>query len=134
MLRPRARQAGSRRPIATPTAERSAILAPLRIVARYETVHIHRRDRPTVVLDGVQARLLSELVAFAVPVPWRALADELWPGVDDALLLRKRLDGALARLRVRLGEAGLRPDLVRSNGQGQFELLLEPGDAVEDQL
>ncbi len=54
--------------------------------------------------------------------------------VSDPTLLRKRLDGALARLRTRLVAGGVRPDLVRSNGQGEFELLLEPGDVVEDQL
>ena len=117
-----------------PTQERSAVTSPLRIVARYETVHIHRRGIPALVLDGVQARLVSELVAFGVPVAWRTLASELWPELDDPTLARKRLDGALARLRARLAVSGLRPDLVRNNGQGQFELLLDPQDSVEDQL
>lgn len=117
-----------------PTAERSAVHQPLRIVARYETVHLHRRGLPPVVLDGVQARLVSELVAFSVPVAWRALAGELWPGLEDTPLLRKRLDGAIARLRASLAEGKVRADLVRNNGQGQFELLLEPGDTVDDQM
>ncbi len=110
----------------------SAAPAPLLLVARYETVHIHRPDRLPLVLDGVQARLVSELIAFGVPVAWTVLARELWPDLEDAQLLRKRLDGALARIRARLAEAGVRTDLVRNNGQGQFELLLEPDDRVED--
>lgn len=117
-----------------PTAERSTVQQPLRIVARYETVHIHRRGGSPLVLDGVQARLVSELVAFGVPVPWRALAGELWPELDDNSLLRKRLDGAIARLRTTLADGGVRTDLVRNNGQGQFELLLDAADSVDDQM
>lgn len=118
----------------TPTQERSALMAPLRLVARYETVHLFRRDVPPVVLEGVQARLVSELVSFGVPVAWSVLAAQVWPGGDDPVQARKRLDGALARLRTRLREGGLRTDLVRPNGLGQFELFLYPGDVVEDQL
>jgi hypothetical protein len=118
----------------TPTQDRSVLRAPLRLVARYETVHIFRRDTPPVVLEGVQARLVSELVSFGVPVAWSVLAAQLWSGDDDPVLARKRLDGALARLRSRLRETGVRVDLVRPNGLGQFELFLYPDDVVEDQL
>lgn len=116
------------------TQDRSVLAAPLRIVARYETVHLFRRNSAPVVLEGVQARLVSELVSFAVPVAWSVLAEQLWPGGDDPVLSRKRLDGALARLRSRLREGGVRTDLVRPNGLGQFELFLHPDDVVEDQL
>jgi len=43
-----------------------------------------------------------------------------------------RWDGSLGRLRARLGEAAARPDLVRSSGIGNVELLLGPSDIVED--
>lgn len=120
-------------PLAPTAATRAGLQAPLRLVARWETVHIHRADAPPVVIDGVPARLVSELAALRVPVAWAVLANELWPSVD-AGLARKRLDGALARLRTTLRESNLRSDLVRTNGQGQIELMLEPGDVVEDQL
>jgi len=114
------------------THEGLAARSPLHIAVRYETVHVHRADTVPVVLDGLSARLVSELVAFGVPVAWTMMADELWPGIDP-LLARKRLDGTLARLRTTLRTGGVRLDLVRANGQGQLELLLEPGDVVEDQ-
>lgn len=119
---------------AAPTVGRPRPSSGLRIVARYETVHVHRPGGDPCVLDGLGARLVSELVAFGVPVAWTTLAAELWPDVDDEVLRRKRLDGALARLRSRLRDHGVRTDLVRSNGLGHYELLLEPDDVVEDQL
>jgi hypothetical protein len=105
----------------------------LRLVARYDTVHVHR-DGAVAALDGVPARLVSELVRFGTPVPWAMLARELWTDAEaDPAALRKRLDAALFRLRSRLADLGVRGDLVRATGAGQFELFLRPGDTVEDQ-
>lgn len=115
------------------TADRAAAPA-LQVVVRYETAHIHRADGVSGLLDGVQARLLSELVSFACPVAWQTLAAQLWSDTDEPVVLRKRLDGALWRLRRRLRTAGLRDDLVRPNGQGQFEVYLRPGDQVREEL
>lgn len=47
-------------------------------------------------------------------------------------MLRKKWDVSLARLRARLKEARIRPDLLRSAGTGQLELVLRPEDHVED--
>lgn len=117
-----------------PTIERSAVRPPLKIVARYETVHLHRRSAPAVVLDGLSARLVSELVSFGVPVPWQVLAEALWGREPDAARLRKRLDNVMGRLRESLRDAQIRDDLVRANGLGQIELLLDPEDRVDAQL
>lgn len=118
----------------TPTVGRSTVEAGLRLVCRYETVHIFRPGRAPVLLDGVTAQLVCELVSFDAPVPWRMLAEAIWgKGVDDQRM-RKRLDGALSRLRGFLRDGGVRDDLVRSGGRGQIELFLHPEDRVEDRM
>lgn len=104
---------------------------PLRIVAQFDSVHIHV-DGGAFALSGLAARLVSEIVAFDGPVSWEVLAGELWPEEDDVHLLRHKLDVTLSRLRTRLREARIRPDLVRSDGFGKVELFLLDGDRVED--
>ncbi len=106
----------------------------MRIVARYDTVHIFRNDSPALVLDGVAARLMCELASAGVPMSWRTVARELWREDEEDLALRRRLDSHLARLRKKLRDAGLRADLVRSNGQGHLELFLWPSDVVQDEM
>ncbi|RME25641.1 MAG: hypothetical protein D6798_08495 [Deltaproteobacteria bacterium] len=109
-----------------------AFSRPLRVVARFETVHVMPDRGPPLALSGLAARLLSELVAFDGPVAWQVLARELWPVEDDEHLLRRKLDVNLSRLRRRLREASIRSDLVRSDGKGHVELFLHDGDTVED--
>lgn len=115
-----------------PTRQEGGVRSPLRIVAQFDTVHIHRDDRPPLVLSGRGARIVSELVTFGGPVSWQVLAAEVWPDHPEPSVLRHRLDVNLARLRSRLRGADVRADLVRSDGAGQVELLLYDGDAVED--
>lgn len=105
---------------------------PLRIVAQFDTVHIHREDGSALALSGLAARLISEIVAFDGPVSWEVLAKELWPQEDDLHLLRHKLDVTLSRLRARLRDAQIRPDLIRSDGFGKVELFLLAVDRVED--
>ncbi len=105
---------------------------PLRIVAQFDTVHIHSEGGCALALSGLAARLVSEIVALDGPVSWEVLAKELWPDEDDVHLLRHKLDVTLSRLRSRLREAQVRPDLVRSDGFGKVELFLLDGDRVED--
>jgi len=105
----------------------------IRLVARYETVHIHRERLPPVQLVGLPARLLSELTSFGAPVSWQMLATQLWNDASDDAQRRHRLDVALSRLRSRLRDSGLRADLVRTSGTGQLELFLHPGDSVVDE-
>lgn len=104
----------------------------LRIVAHFNTAHIHPEGGESLPLSGLTARLLSEMVTFAGPVPWEVLARELWPAEDDVHLLRRKLDVTLSRVRARFREGRIRPDLVRSDGFGHVELFLLPGDVVED--
>lgn len=115
---------------ADPTRAEGGIDQPLRIVARYSTVHVFRQGHEPLLLQGLSARLVSELVAFGCPVPWTTLVEELWPTGGS----RKQLDMALVRLRARLREARVRTDLVRPDGCGSIELVLRPGDLVEDAL
>jgi hypothetical protein len=104
---------------------------PLRIVAHYDTAKVHHGDQ-VVLLAGVPARLISELVAIGGPASWEVLAHELWGGDVARDLLRTRFDMALSRLRKRLRAAHIRDDLVVSSGTGQVELVLHDGDLVED--
>ena len=109
-----------------------SVQPPLRIRAQFDTVHLLREGEPAVALNGISARLLSELVAFAAPVDWQMLAREVWPDEPHEPLLRRKLDVNLARLRRKLEAAGIRSDLVRADGRGHFELFLYDGDEVED--
>jgi hypothetical protein len=108
------------------------VQAPLRLVAHFDTVHIQRAGEPTVALGGLPARILSELVTFGGPTAWTTVAGEIWRDVDDRHQLRHKWDVSLSRLRSKLRHARIRPDLVRADGSGNFELLLHPGDSVED--
>lgn len=115
------------------TVNRGRLHPPMHIVAQYDTVHIHRAGMPITALSGIPARLLSELVSYGQPVEWTTLAEPLWPQVADRAALRNRLDVNISRLRSKLREAGIRPDLVRFDGTGKLELVLEADDRTEDQ-
>lgn len=116
----------------TPTRVEGGVLAPLKIVAQFDTVQIHREGRPPLVLNGRGARIVSELVCLGGPTSWSVLASEVWPDHPDPDVLRHRLDVNLARLRSRLRQAGVRADLVHTDGAGQIQLLLTPGDVALD--
>jgi hypothetical protein len=102
------------------------------VIACFDTVEIHREGESTVVLGGLSAQLISELVAFAGPVAWPTVARALWPRDDEEASLRRRWDVALVRLRARLRAERIRPDLVHADGSGQVTLLLRACDRVED--
>lgn len=106
--------------------------APLHISARFDTVHVSREGQPPVVFAGMQARLISELVVLGGPVSWGVLTGELWPDEEDVSVRRGRLDALLLRVRRRLRAAGLRADLVRTDGAGTVELVRYPNDRLED--
>ncbi|MBM4344002.1 MAG: hypothetical protein FJ100_11605 [Deltaproteobacteria bacterium] len=117
------------------TEVNAAFAPPLRIVAGFDTVHIHQlgeAHRAPVTLDGISARIISELVALHGPAAWELLAGEIWRDETDRPRLRQRWDVSLARLRGKLRASGIRPDLVRAGGTGQVELLLYQGDVVDD--
>ncbi len=114
------------------THVQGGVAPPLRIIAHFDTVHIHVDAEPVLVLNGLPARIVSELVSFDGPVHWEVLAHEVWRGEEDRMLLRSKLDVNLSRLRRKLRDARVRPDLVRSDGAGQIELFLRQSDRVDD--
>ncbi len=116
--------------ITTPGAG-AGLETPLRIVAWYDGVEVHRDGRPPLTLSGVGARILSELVMLDGPAEWHVIAGEVWPKDVEAKELRHRWDVNLNRLRTRLREAGIRADLLRSNG-GYVQLVRYPSDVFED--
>lgn len=131
-------RAGAYRAVEVPIASasqpptRAEDPGPLRLVCSYDTVQIHRPGAPVVLLGGQLARVVSELASVGQPVAWEELARPHWPQLSDRDALRRRWDGLLIRLRARLREEGLRPDLVLSSGVGLVELVLHEGDRVED--
>lgn len=106
--------------------------APLKLTVSFDTAQVQRGDDPPVHITGQPARVLSELVALGGPAGWEVVAGELWPDESDEHLLRKKWDVVLGRLRSRLRDARIRADLVRAAGTGHVELVLHPGDVVED--
>lgn len=115
-----------------PTRRAGEFDAPLTVVARFESVDVQRDGEVVLRLSGKAARLVSELVAVDGPMPWAALAGELWPDEAEPLVLRTRLDVILTRIRKRLRDAGIRDDLVRADRAGHMELLLHPHDTLVD--
>lgn len=106
------------------------IVAPLRVVAFYDSVHLFQRGRKVHVIGGTAARIVSELVACNGPTHWEVIAREVWPDEVDALALRHRWDVALGRLRSRLRQANVR-ELLKTDG-GQVRLEIYAGDELED--
>lgn len=119
--------------VQSPTRGAGSYSEPLRIIARFDAVHIHRGGQLTLVLDGLQAKLVSELVSAQVPLDWDGLAGEIWRDTTDRSALRRRWDVLLARLRRKLRTSGIPTDLVRASGNGLVELLLRQGDVLVDE-
>ncbi|PKN55009.1 MAG: hypothetical protein CVU56_23590 [Deltaproteobacteria bacterium HGW-Deltaproteobacteria-14] len=118
---------------ATPlTAQDDSCDTPLVIVARYDSVHV-TQGHTQVIVTGLPARVLSELAVMQVPAEWDVVARELWPDDADPHSLRQKWDRTLSRLRRQLRTAGLRPDLLRSDGCGRVELILRTADQVIDE-
>lgn len=108
----------------------------LTIVARHTTTHLLRAGREPVVVDGQPGRVLSELATMGAPVDWTVVATALWPELDprrDRDALRRNWDRVTRRLRLKLREHGVREDLVRADGLGNLELVLQTGDRVRDE-
>jgi len=116
-----------------PTISASARDPALRIVARYETLHIYREDGAVFSIGGIPAHIVSELVEYRIPVPWELVARSIWTDQPDVYTLRQNWDRHLKRLRRKLAEAGIRPSLVRCDGRGNVELLTMPRDEIVDE-
>jgi hypothetical protein len=111
------------------TLREGRLAAPLQLVCRFDHVTITRRDQGVVTLAGIQARIVSELAEIADPVAWHAVAGGIWDGDRDTM--RRKWDMALARLRRKLRDAGIRQDLVLPDGNGNVQLLLYADDRCE---
>lgn len=103
----------------------------LQIVDRDGTIHIHRKNQRSLILNGKPAQIISELVMMEVLAPWYVVAGEIWPRTKDAKVLRRNWDQCLNRLRRKLRGADIRDNLVHADGTGNIELFLLPGDTVE---
>lgn len=114
------------------TSLKEKLHAPLRLVTHYDAMELHRDGEPTLTVGGISARILAELADFGAPVEWEILAGQVWPDGGDRAMLRRKLDVSLSRLRARLRSAGVRPDLVQSDGTGKVALLLYEGDTVDN--
>lgn len=118
--------------VQAPTQHEGSVQTPCRIVASYDAATVHREGHPPLVISGVGARIITELAGFGGPVSWQVLVAEVWGREMDASALRHRLDVTLSRLRQRLRAAGVRVDLVHTDGAGQVSLLLYEHDSVEE--
>lgn len=116
-----------------PTQSATAREPAMRIVARFETLHLYREDGAVFSIGGIPARIVSELVDYRVPVPWNLVARTIWPDLTDPYLLRQNWDRHIKRLRRKLGEAGFRTNLLRADGRGGIELMTMPRDEVVDE-
>jgi len=106
---------------------------PLRIVAQYDAVHIHREGHAVVHLGGLPARMLSELVAVGAPIQWSAVAEEIWGTDVPRHRLRLRWDKNLRTLKKKLQATGIQRPLVTSFGHGMVALSLREGDVAVDE-
>lgn len=104
---------------------------PVRITSRGDTVRLEAPSRAPLVLGGLAARILAEVIAMGGgPVHWKVVADEIWPGEDNVLHLTDKWQKAVQRLRSKLISGGLRENLVYRDRSGLIELLLLDGDVV----
>jgi len=111
--------------------ERALIKAePILIKTNHDIVQLSTAGRAPVTIAGKPARLICELASMGGTADWETLAAEIWPGAPRHTL-RRRLDVTLTRLRDRLREVGVRPELVRPCGNGVFQLVLNEQDRLE---
>ena len=118
------------------TATVGRLAAGLTIVARHTSTHLLRAGREPVVVDGQPGRVISELATMGAPVDWTVVATAIWPELDpkrERDALRRNWDRVTRRLRLKLREHGIREDLVRADGLGNLELVLQTGDRVRDE-
>lgn len=112
------------------TNDRGHLDVTLRIVVRFDTVLITTGAGRSVTLDGISARMLSELAEVKAPIAWTELARHLWNTPADSAT-RHRWDQLMLRVRQKLREAGVRSDLIRANRNGLVELVLGPDDKLQ---
>lgn len=118
--------------LVTPTTANPVAHHPITLLLRFDTVHVQVGEA-TFGINGVPARILTELGLYAVPIEWRTVARTLWPDEHDESRLRMNWDSGLARLRRRLREIAGREDIVKTDGSGRAELMLASDDRIVDE-
>ena len=108
----------------------AGLLDPITVIAKWSTVRIERGNELLLVVDGVGARVLTELALIDGPAPWGTIAAEIWRKEKDMAALRHRWDAVITRLRRRLREGRVRIDLIRADGLGNISLHLNPDDKL----
>lgn len=103
----------------------------LHIITHHDTVTIERSDGELMHLSGISARILSELAEMDGPASWDVVAGEVWDESYERAILRRKWDVAVARLRKRLRDGGIPPEIVVADGTGNFELVVSSSDRVE---
>jgi hypothetical protein len=117
--------------VSSPPTEGRSAYPPLRVTTRWDSAQVQHLGGEAVLLSGMAARVLSELVDLGGSARWEIIAGEIWKD-DEVVSLRARWDKALASLRKKLDQGGIRPDLVQS-AAGIVELVLYPTDHVESE-
>lgn len=115
----------------TVATEATSASGPLRLVANFDSLQIHRPNSPVTIIGGRPARLVHELLSFGGSMDWERLADEIWRDVDDPFKKRKNYDMSVVRLQRKLRDANVRGDLIAKSGSGQLDIVLRPGDVAE---
>jgi len=113
---------------ASPTQGR-ATWPPLHLVTSFDAVSLTHLGAEPVLISGLPARLLSELVAMGGTARWDTVASELWSDAPEASVLRTRWDKTLAALRRHLRRGDIRPSLVQTSA-GIIQLSLLPQDTI----
>lgn len=118
--------------LATEVTHLAGQVEAMEVIGRTDTAELRRAGREPVTLDGLLARLVTELGLLGTPTPWDVVAREIWPEAPD-LQRRRSFDRVLQRLRQTLREHGVREDLVRAVGRGSYELHLGGGGRFVDE-
>jgi hypothetical protein len=113
------------------TAAGTGFGSPLVLELYYDTVHIKRVDHEVLVVRGTSARILSDVALAEAPLPWLDLARDTW-GDESPLVLRRRWDTQMYRLRRLFRRHGVAPGLLRADGTGLVELVLRTADTLVD--
>jgi len=115
--------------LATDRTWREPVLA-IDFIVCQGAVRLRAPERTDVVIGGVPGRILASLLSGPKLIPWRELAEQVWPG-DLAFehSLRRRFDSGLLRLRAKLEAAG-RAGIVGLDGAGHVTLDLRAEDRI----
>ena len=106
--------------------------APLRLEVSPGSVRVQIKTQPhSALLTGIPGKIFAALLMHDAPQTWEDVAATVWS--DDQSLtssLRRRFDVGLLRLREKLQQFELPPDLISLDGSGMISLTLAQDDEV----